>query len=764
MAVQIAVRRDTYARWSEANPVLSAGEPAYDLTNATLRFGNGVDRFLDIDIYSASLSAEDAALVAQAVAVGTTSDEVIANQLGTTGSDSRTVLDAALDRIELVATPERFPGIDPSGATDSRAGLVAAFNAAPVGGKVIVPQGDYLVTGLLDFPVTRDISIDFSNSRLINDRITGQLARFWGAYETPVAVSAASIVTIPPSMWTELPSVGTSITTSTPQSWVIGDLVKVIADNPIPEGRVSHTEGIEARMGQTLKVHSVTGTTVILTGELREIANYTTNVRAAKLGSPQLTIRNAVITMTDSALANPGARSGLLIDYLAYPILENIRVERTSSSGIQVRSCYGYEFNNIVVGLARNDPANGAIGYGILDVSCEGGRINGLLAHKTRHAYTDDSSRIAVDRGPGEYGRTYGTRVVNSESIGSSTSSFDTHSYSQEVEFVNCTSRDSVTGFHLRGQYHHILNCRVINAQMAVDVSSESNQDETYGHNIDGLKADNISVVALNFSTHSGPTEPNFQLLDPRPSFVSNVTVTRSRGRLFKGNNNTVRYSNLRMVNNAPSTNAVVLVNTDFEGRGIDLDYTAVTLVSAAFFLHTDRVGRLWVDGLDIKWDAGTVDSLVSSTSTGRVCIRRATVSKPVTSVLQSTSVVSWHIPQSSVALDNGRISGHLNVGNAGVISADALRAPMADTDSAVVIIDATVTSALNLATLPNGKRFGQDLVIRNLAASSNNLTVRHGDPAYNTTLIGGTDKVLTPGMFITLRWLPDVYSWYQIL
>lgn len=48
MVVRIAVRRDTTANWTVANPILVSGEPALDLTTGGLRFGDGVSHWADL--------------------------------------------------------------------------------------------------------------------------------------------------------------------------------------------------------------------------------------------------------------------------------------------------------------------------------------------------------------------------------------------------------------------------------------------------------------------------------------------------------------------------------------------------------------------------------------------------------------------------------------------------------------------------------------------------------------------------------------------
>lgn len=48
MATQIAIRRDTTANWSLANPILGDGEPALDETLQTIKYGDGITAYLSL--------------------------------------------------------------------------------------------------------------------------------------------------------------------------------------------------------------------------------------------------------------------------------------------------------------------------------------------------------------------------------------------------------------------------------------------------------------------------------------------------------------------------------------------------------------------------------------------------------------------------------------------------------------------------------------------------------------------------------------------
>ena len=53
METRIQIRRDSAANWTSNNPVLALGELGFDTTNNLIRVGNGIDRWLDLDVLGA---------------------------------------------------------------------------------------------------------------------------------------------------------------------------------------------------------------------------------------------------------------------------------------------------------------------------------------------------------------------------------------------------------------------------------------------------------------------------------------------------------------------------------------------------------------------------------------------------------------------------------------------------------------------------------------------------------------------------------------
>lgn len=77
---QIRVRRGTTAEWVDANPVLAAGEPGFDVTTETFKVGNGVDQWTNLDEIKGavvSVNGETGEVVLDAAAVGALPDDYV---------------------------------------------------------------------------------------------------------------------------------------------------------------------------------------------------------------------------------------------------------------------------------------------------------------------------------------------------------------------------------------------------------------------------------------------------------------------------------------------------------------------------------------------------------------------------------------------------------------------------------------------------------------------------------------------------------------
>lgn len=88
---QIRVRRGTTAEWTDANPILAAGEPGYDTTTETFKVGNGVDQWDSLDEIKGtvvSVNGQEGVVVLDAEAVGALPDDYAPEWDDVTGKPS----------------------------------------------------------------------------------------------------------------------------------------------------------------------------------------------------------------------------------------------------------------------------------------------------------------------------------------------------------------------------------------------------------------------------------------------------------------------------------------------------------------------------------------------------------------------------------------------------------------------------------------------------------------------------------------------------
>jgi hypothetical protein len=56
MSIQIQLRRDTAENWLAKNPILAPGEPGFEIDTGTLKIGDGVTAWIDLQAFSGSSS------------------------------------------------------------------------------------------------------------------------------------------------------------------------------------------------------------------------------------------------------------------------------------------------------------------------------------------------------------------------------------------------------------------------------------------------------------------------------------------------------------------------------------------------------------------------------------------------------------------------------------------------------------------------------------------------------------------------------------
>lgn len=383
-----------------------------------------------------------------------------------------------LDKAIVVATPGRFSGIDPTGSADSAVGLQAAMNATPDGGTLIVPTGTYRVGTALYPKLSRSMRIRAFGAKFL--QASGSpIFSVTGDYGTVYSVSSLSVSTAAGYG----PQAKLTLTASPP--WSQGDVVKVISDDVISGARPGPGDGTESRCGEFAVVNVVNGRTILLNGLLRD--SYGTNIRIVRLSRQTFVLEGGDFEATAERLAAKN-NAVLFFSKLFAPQVIGSRVTRAGGTALQFSSCFAYVARDVHVDFGVDDASQGRLGYGILDNSCAYGLVDGGVFKHVRHAYTDDTDRVAANSDPGSYGRTYGTTLSNVSALMTTNSSFDTHHCSNNVTFLGCIATggrsqgDGQFGFQLRGLNHRVISCAAVGTDGGIQVHTEKGGGQSRGH------------------------------------------------------------------------------------------------------------------------------------------------------------------------------------------------------------------------------------------------------------------------------------------
>jgi hypothetical protein len=392
---------------------------------------------------------------------------------------SLTKLAERINQIAVHASPDRFPGIDPTGATSSSDALKAAIKTVPKGGSFIIPPGDYIIDDNIA-NAQFNISIYGYGAKLIQN--TAGKSVFVLDSKIPNFTSVSSIGTYKSSgsasstFETDLPVLNTAVATG----WKKGDLVKVYSDDEIPEARPG-TDGKASRFGEFAVVAYTQGNKVFLVGSLRE--KYTTkNVRVALVPKDTIRIYGLEIETKQAGIDKTGGYGALFVLKGLYkPIIKDVRCAQAGNQVIQFVGVYAYLVDNLDIGFAENKALTSPqqLGYGVLDNSSSFGVIQNSNMRFVRHAYTDDTPRVAANDNTNiaYYGRTFGTKIINCNSLGTSAHSWDTHHSSEGVMFISCSASNGgpgAAGFGLRGKNHTVIDGRINNMYTGVSVYTEN--------------------------------------------------------------------------------------------------------------------------------------------------------------------------------------------------------------------------------------------------------------------------------------------------
>lgn len=685
-----------------------------------------------------------------------------------TAADVGATPSSGVDAIAVVASADRFPGLDPSGDRDSAPALLAAMQTVPDGGTLLVPPGRYLVRQPLSPQDGKSITVSAYGALFIQAQSFSVFSLF-GSYGTeyPVTSLTTAVVSFPNSS-----EPTTVLNLASAPTWAPGDVLRIVSDDVIPGSRPA-SGGLASRTGEFGVVYSVSGTTVTLAGRLRD--PFTTGIRAALTSKQTMRIVGAEFETANSRF---GQSNQALIAFanLHNPSVIDIRVRRAGDQVVSFLSCLGYLVQNADIALANDVPSSNILGYGVLDNSSSFGRIIGGTFRHVRHAYTDDSRRIAAGSDMRNYGRTFGAKIIGAQAHMTTSASFDTHASSEGTEFISCSANAGVPkgaqaiGFSLRGESHRVSNCTAIGMQYGVAVVSDSVGGESRGHKITGLFVRDSSRGGINVRLRSA----GHPLAKQRDTTL-NVTVEGytdiGSPVLLYSEHATVNLRNVRW--SAPAGVA------DGVYEGIYGRNSRVSVFDAVFDLRPNTAGvvrplsapsvaadetpgpqNTVIDGLYIlaNQDVTGRSRTVTVGAQQIVQARRLRFSYPFPNAPGASSDLSvwqWEcdhdpdVPASELNSSSYYLSG--------AAASGSLKEQLKSLDP-VVSLQVNPSGSRTLAALASGKRRGQTLHV--VVLGSGSLAVRNGS-AYGTRLKGSQNRTLAVGDTMTLLWLGGI--WVEI-
>lgn len=678
-----------------------------------------------------------------------------------------TISQGEMDRVAIVASAARFAGIDATGAADSSAGLQLAINATPEGGVLVIPTGTYLVGTALYPRLTKSMRVSAWGATLIATT-SAPIFSVSGTYGAIFGVDAVTRVS---------PSGASSVSqlaVSGAPGWAAGTVIKIVSDDAIPERRPGDGN-VESRLGEFAVVRSSNGSTVVLGGPLRE--RYSTNIRAAAISDQTFSIEGGTLQV---AAARAAASNNPLVYFsrLKYPQLRSVTVPRASGPVFRFSSCYGYLVEDAIVRFATDDAGASILGYGVSDVGSSFGQVErGVYSH-VRHAYSDDTNRVAANSEISGYGRTFGTVVSGVNALMTTSSAFDTHHCSEGVTFVACNATSGIgqgsqgqSGFQLRGIGHRVVDCTARFVENGVIVQDEVKGGDSRSHQINGLRVFDARGAAVRV-VRRPVGHPTAGVYDPAPTVaVSDVYAERSGALLVSYNASVVLAGGLfRAGESNPGTgdyhgiyaeNSLVRIRDtilDFEGNTAG---TPRPIASGSTAGAVPGLQRTEIDGLEVRSTPDVVVRTWAAFSGSNHLIRARNVrfTYPFRYMpgenLAAGSAVEWRCDVPADGSTEIASSAVYTWGNNEVL---AVQQRLALSPDPVIMVRLTSTNTLTMAALPSSTIFGQRLHF--LHSGARPVTVRHG-PAGGTVLTAGLDLALDPGSQLLLFW--DGAAWREV-
>lgn len=646
---------------------------------------------------------------------------------GTTGTDNSAVINSLLESFtDLRGTPSsRYLCQSALSKTNSSLNL-------DLNGSELIQSGDFdLLTVTQDFTDIQDISLIDNTAQV--DLRNGD---------------SGSLTTV------------TAVTVSDGSAYSVNDICKIVSDDII----IATDPTDQERRGEFCKVSQVAGNIVSFYSLVRE--TYTTAPRLAKMSAEHsVSIKNGNFD-TDGSV-NPTWNGANIVLVGCYePKIDDIYAARTRSEFVELYSCFGAKTNNIVARDQTTSFVNFALGYTLIEYSCENGLHKGLTGYNSRHVYTTGvRSTTAGDSAISNFGSTRDFDV-DLQGFNCQFAAADTHPDARGGVFrgsavlphngpngtqVNVQLRGigaQVIGFQstggrlgrINGSYDHADTARdntftdchhnfidvVDQNREAIEITRTNSNDRIQGAVIRGLTTNQPSGAKAQYIIDNA----NVDIIEPIARCVSTGT---GAGNIFE-----------------------IGVNAGVNVSGGSIDYIDSTDTSIVMAQLNNTSSSLVMSGTRIRGQVAVLADLNSASG------------KFVAKDLNFTSAPSIEAGYSNagssatIAIDylvndgmganqnNNRATGSINYTTTGLKDLDL---EFRGADTVIFSVD-TDAAGVGISSITSGTKVGQKLIIRNSSGSSNTLDlVTSGSGGAYSFLNLDTDRTISIGGSYSLYW-----------
>ncbi len=500
--------------------------------------------------------------------------------------------------VSVYATPERFPGIDPTGLEDSSDALQEALDAVPDGGSFVLPNGTYLASNLN--VSGKSVSFELTGSKFIQNS-DSPILRIRGGYESSVPVSSSTTETR--SVLGASRNQGRLTLDSVPSSWSVGDSIRIFSDDVIVGARPG-SGGKESRRGELGTIFEISGNTIYFSGPLKD--EYSQNARASKLLNHTFSI-NGWHSDTPKDMLSEYTSQHICVEPCINPTLKNIRIDNGGGQGVTFLGGLGGQISGLSIGYLVNDDSGGHFGYGILDNSWQGLSVLSPTIRNVRHAFTDDTLRISAGHSdPGAYGPSRNATIIGGLAFGTSGVAWDTHSAGEGHTFSDCTAIGCDTGFGLRGRRHRVVSGVADGCATGVWVRSDTSSEVSHSHEFINCTVMNARLDAVIISN---TVEPATGIVN---ATISGGTYTSDVRGIRLTRANAIVNSSAKFVCKEgllPSSTKIILVAHGILFlNGIEIDASKINSGSNLSFISADTSTAV-ISGKDVTVKSPTGSS-----------------------------------------------------------------------------------------------------------------------------------------------------------